>query len=57
MGLYSFMQEESPTYGSISTSDAFKRQAAQESLEFNVKNKYEFSFCTSGLLIRLKLNV
>jgi hypothetical protein len=57
MGLYSFMQEESPTYGSISTSDAFKRQAAQESLEFNVKNKYEFSFCTSDLLIGPKLNV
>jgi hypothetical protein len=39
MGLYSFMPEESPTYGSIVTSDQFKRKAAQESLDFNVKNK------------------
>jgi ubiquitin-conjugating enzyme E2 J2 len=40
MGLYSFMLEESPTYGSIVTSEPFKRRAAQESLDFNVKNKY-----------------
>lgn len=40
MGLYSFMLEESPTYGSIVTSEPFKRKAAKESLEFNVKNKY-----------------
>lgn len=39
MGLYSFMLEETPTYGSISTSDAFKRKCARESLEFNVQNK------------------
>mmetsp|Transcript_34785 Transcript_34785/g.76713 ORF Transcript_34785/g.76713 Transcript_34785/m.76713 type:complete len:174 (+) Transcript_34785:127-648(+) len=39
MGLYSFMQEESPTYGSIATSEAFKRRAAGESMDFNVKNK------------------
>jgi hypothetical protein len=40
MGLYSFMLEEAPTYGSIVTSEQFKRKAAQDSLEFNVKNKY-----------------
>mmetsp|Transcript_41771 Transcript_41771/g.72495 ORF Transcript_41771/g.72495 Transcript_41771/m.72495 type:complete len:219 (-) Transcript_41771:89-745(-) len=39
MGLYSFMLEEAPTYGSIVTSAQYKRQAAAESLEFNNKNK------------------
>jgi hypothetical protein len=39
MGLYSFMLEEAPTYGSVVTSEQFKRKAAQDSLEFNVKNK------------------
>jgi len=39
MGLYSFMLEEAPTYGSIVTSAQYKRQAASESLEFNHKNK------------------
>lgn len=40
MGLYSFMLEESPTYGSVVTSDVFKRKAARDSLEYNTKNKY-----------------
>lgn len=39
MGLYSFMLEESPTYGSIVTSTQFKKTAAAESLDYNVKNK------------------
>ena len=39
LGLFSFMLEEGSTYGSIVTSDAFKRRAARESLDFNVKNK------------------
>lgn len=39
MGLYSFMLEESPTYGSIVTDAAFKRLKARESLEVNVKHK------------------
>jgi ubiquitin-conjugating enzyme E2 J2 len=39
MGLYSFMLEDSPTYGSIVTSDTFKRKCARESLEFDCKNK------------------
>jgi len=39
MGLLSFMVQDSPTYGSIETSDAFKRKAAIESLEYNCQNK------------------
>lgn len=39
LGLYSFMLEETPTYGSIVTTDLLKRQFAAESLEYNVKNK------------------
>lgn len=39
MGLYSFMLEESATYGSIVTDTAFKRQKVKESLEYNCKNK------------------
>ena len=39
MGLLSFMVQDSPTYGSIETSDAYKRKAALESLEFNCKDK------------------
>eukprot|EP01039_Chlorochromonas_danica_P002615 gene2615-2858_t len=39
LGLYSFMLEETPTYGSIVTTDLLKRQLANESLEYNVKNK------------------
>ncbi len=39
MGLVSFMLEESPTTGSISTSDYTKRQLARESLEMNCKDK------------------
>ena len=39
MGLVSFMLEESPTTGSISTSDYTKRALAKESLEFNCKDK------------------
>ncbi len=40
MGLYSFMQEETPTFGSTSASDAQRRKFAKDSLEFNLKNKY-----------------
>lgn len=43
MGLLSFMVQDSPTYGSIETSDAFKRKAASESLQYNCHNKV---FCT-----------
>ena len=39
VGLYSFMGEDSPTYGSIVTDIATKRKAANESLQFNCKNK------------------
>lgn len=39
MGLYSFMLEDAPTYGSISTSDEYKKKVAQDSLYFNIKNK------------------
>jgi len=39
MGLYSFMLEDAPTYGSITTSDEYKKKAAQDSLYFNIKNK------------------
>mmetsp|Transcript_9134 Transcript_9134/g.12627 ORF Transcript_9134/g.12627 Transcript_9134/m.12627 type:complete len:221 (+) Transcript_9134:3-665(+) len=42
LGLYSFMLEETPTLGSIVTSDAQRRIYAKESLEFNIKNK---DFC------------
>ncbi len=37
-GLLSFMLETSPTLGSIETSDFGKRQLAQRSHEFNLKN-------------------
>jgi ubiquitin-conjugating enzyme E2 J2 len=39
MGLYSFMMEETPTHGSITSSDSARRKFARESLEFNLKNK------------------
>lgn len=39
IGLYSFMGEDSPTYGSIVTDVATKRKAANESLQFNCNNK------------------
>lgn len=39
LGLYTFMLDDQPTYGSISTNDSTKRALALESLEFNVKNK------------------
>ncbi len=42
MGLYSFMLEETPTYGSIETADSFRRKCARESLEFNLTNKSVF---------------
>lgn len=41
-GLLSFMLEKSPTFGSIETSDYEKRQLAQQSLSYNIKNK---TFC------------
>lgn len=39
MGLYSFMLEDGPTYGSIVTTDAQKKRFARESLQFDCKNK------------------
>ena len=39
MGLLSFMVQDLPTYGSIETSDPYKRKAALESLDYNCKNK------------------
>jgi ubiquitin-conjugating enzyme E2 J2 len=42
LGLYTFMLDEQPTYGSIVTSTQTKRQFAAESLEYNVTNK---TFC------------
>ena len=39
MGLYSFMLEDSPTHGSMTSTSAFKRKAAVDSLEVNVQNK------------------
>eukprot|EP01082_Thalassiosira_pseudonana_P007861 g6651.t1 g6651 contig23:959240-959947(+) len=41
-GLYSFMVENSPTTGSIETTDATKRKFARESLEYNVKHSAQF---------------
>ncbi len=38
MGLHSFMLEDAPTSGSITTTDAVKRKAAAESLAFNCSN-------------------
>lgn len=38
-GLLSFMIEKSPTVGSIDTSDANKRLLAEQSLEYNLKDK------------------
>ncbi|XP_071553003.1 ubiquitin-conjugating enzyme E2 J2 [Panulirus ornatus] len=38
-GLLSFMLEKSPTFGSIETSDYEKRQLAQQSLSFNLRDK------------------
>ncbi|VDO03692.1 unnamed protein product [Rodentolepis nana] len=37
-GLLSFMLEDTPTMGSVSTSLSEKRQLAKESLEYNMKN-------------------
>lgn len=37
-GLLSFMNEKSPTVGSIETTDYQKRQLAYQSLEYNIKN-------------------
>jgi len=38
-GLLSFMLERSPTLGSIETSDWDKKQAAQRSIEFNLRSR------------------
>lgn len=38
MGLISFMNESTPTLGSITTSDAEKRILARKSRDFNLKN-------------------
>ncbi|CAG2119675.1 unnamed protein product, partial [Medioppia subpectinata] len=38
-GLLSFMVEKNPTMGSIETTDYEKKRLAQQSLEFNLKNK------------------
>ena len=39
MGLFSFFLEDTPTHGSITTHDTFKRKAATESLAYNCKDK------------------
>ena len=39
VGFQSFMLEEAPSFGSISSSSATKRQYAIESLEYNVRNR------------------
>jgi len=39
MGLFSFMLEESPTLGSVSTTDSQKKKFAAESLENNCKDR------------------
>jgi len=38
MGLYSFMQDNKPTTGSVETTAGAKRKFAAESLAYNVKN-------------------
>lgn len=40
LGLFSFMQEETPTFGSIVASDSLRRQLAADSLSYNAQNKY-----------------
>jgi len=42
LGVQSFMLEDSPTYGSIETSDANKRQLALQSLKFNAEKTDEW---------------
>ena len=42
LGVLSFMLEETPTYGSIETSDEIKRQLARQSLQFNVEKTDEW---------------
>lgn len=37
-GLFSFMNDTSPTLGSLETSDSTKREFARDSLEFNCRN-------------------
>ena len=39
MGLYSFMQEDAPTQGSIESTSSFRKEAAADSLAANCKNK------------------
>ena len=39
IGLYSFMQENTPTHGSMESTEGYKREAAKKSLSFNVKNR------------------
>lgn len=39
MGLHSFMIENTPTQGSMTSTDSTKRKFAYESLEFNMKSK------------------
>ena len=54
MGLFSFFLEDTPTHGSVVTSDSFKRRAAEESLAYNCRNKV---FCElfPGLLEKHEL--
>jgi hypothetical protein len=42
MGLYSFMLEELPTFGSISSSSSVRRQNARQSLEYNCRTSSTF---------------
>eukprot|EP01031_Cornospumella_fuschlensis_P036376 gene36376-44126_t len=39
LGLFSFMQEETPTFGSISASESQRRQLAADSLAYNTQSK------------------
>ena len=51
MGLLSFMLENTPTTGSIVSSDSAKRNYAYNSLEFNTKNKYVILFLFSLYIV------
>jgi hypothetical protein len=55
MGLFSFMQEESPTYGSITSTLAFKKQCAVDSLEYNSTDKTFCELFPELLEVHLKL--
>uniref|UniRef100_A0A914E8Q9 Ubiquitin-conjugating enzyme E2 J2 n=1 Tax=Acrobeloides nanus TaxID=290746 RepID=A0A914E8Q9_9BILA len=53
MGLISFMNETTPTLGSLTTSDAEKRVLARKSREFNLKNA-QFCEIFEELTVKIK---